>query len=322
MLLLDVKNKCWSKEMLEICDVQEAWMPKLFESYEKIGTLLPEVADELGFPRSCIVAAGAGDNAAAAVGTGTVGAGKCNLSLGTSGTIFITNEGYGVDPYNALHSFAHSDGKYHLMGCMLSAASCNNWWMKDILKSDDFVTEQKLLVEREKNGELGENHVFFLPYLMGERSPHNDPSARGAFIGMSMDTSREDMLQAIFEGVAYGLRDSLEVARKLGINIERTTICGGGAKSPLWRKIVANIMNVKVDTVEVEEGPAYGGAILAAVANGAFANVEEATSKIVRIKETTEPETELVEKYQKGYDKFVEIYPALKDFYSMRTKND
>ena len=322
MLLLDVKNKCWSKEMLEICDVKEAWMPKLYESYEKVGTLLPEVADELGFPRECIVAAGAGDNAAAAVGTGTVGAGKCNLSLGTSGTIFITNEDYGVDPYNALHSFDHSDGKYHLMGCMLSAASCNNWWMKDILKTDDFVAEQKLLVERDKNGELGQNHVFFLPYLMGERSPHNDPSARGAFIGMSMDTSREDLLQAIFEGVAYGLRDSLEVARQLGINIERTTICGGGAKSPLWRKIVANIMNVKVDTVEVEEGPAYGGAILAAVADGAFMSVEEATSKIVRIKETTVPETALVEKYQKGYERFVKLYPALKDFYSSGMKND
>ena len=317
MLLLDVEHKCWSKEMLEICDVKEAWMPKLFESYEKIGTLLPEVAGELGFPESCIVAAGAGDNAAAAVGTGTVGAGKCNLSLGTSGTVFITNESYGVDPYNALHSFDHSDGKYHLMGCMLSAASCNNWWMKDILKTDDFVTEQKPLVEREQSGKLGENHVFFLPYLMGERSPHNDPSARGAFIGMSMDTSREDMLQAVFEGVAYGLRDSLEVARKLGIKIERTTICGGGAKSPLWRKIVANIMNVKVDTVEVEEGPAYGGAILAAVADGVFTSVEDATSKIVRIKDTTEPESELVEKYQKGYEKFVKMYPALKDVYSL-----
>ncbi len=317
MLLLDVEHKCWSKEMLEICDVKEAWMPKLFESYEKIGTLLPEVAGELDFPESCIVAAGAGDNAAAAVGTGTVGAGKCNLSLGTSGTVFITNESYGVDPYNALHSFDHSDGKYHLMGCMLSAASCNNWWMKDILKTDDFVTEQKPLVEREQSGKLGENHVFFLPYLMGERSPHNDPSARGAFIGMSMDTSREDMLQAVFEGVAYGLRDSLEVARKLGIKIERTTICGGGAKSPLWRKIVANIMNVKVDTVEVEEGPAYGGAILAAVADGVFTSVEDATSKIVRIKDTTEPESELVEKYQKGYEKFVKMYPALKDVYSL-----
>lgn len=312
MLLLDVKNKCWSKEMLEICGVKEEWMPKLYESYEKTGTLKPDVAEELGFPAECIVAAGAGDNAAAAIGTGTVGAGKCNLSLGTSGTLFITSDKYGVDPHNALHSFDHADGAYHLMGCMLSAASCNNWWMKDILHTDDFVNEQKPLDEE---GRLGENHVYFLPYLMGERSPHNDPSARASFIGMSMDTSRADMLQAVFEGVAYGLRDSLEVARSLGVAPERTTICGGGAKSPLWRKIVANIMNMKVDTVEVEEGPAYGGAILAAVADGCFNNVEEATAKIVKKKDTTEPDLVLVEKYEQGYQKFKKFYPALKGLF-------
>lgn len=312
MLLLDVKNKCWSKEMLEICGVKEEWMPKLYESYEKTGTLKPDVAEELGFPAECIVAAGAGDNAAAAIGTGTVGAGKCNLSLGTSGTLFITSDKFGVDPHNALHSFDHADGAYHLMGCMLSAASCNNWWMKDILHTDDFADEQKPLDEE---GRLGENHVYFLPYLMGERSPHNDPLARASFIGMSMDTSRADMLQAVFEGVAYGLRDSLEVARSLGVAPERTTICGGGAKSPLWRKIVANIMNMKVDTVEVEEGPAYGGAILAAVADGCFNNVEEATAKIVKKKDTTEPDLVLVEKYEQGYQKFKKFYPALKGLF-------
>jgi xylulokinase len=311
MLLLDVKNKCWSKEMLDICHVKEEWMPKLFESYEKTGTLLPQVAKELGFPESCVIAAGAGDNAAAAVGTGAVGPGKCNLSLGTSGTIFITSSSFGVDPYNALHSFAHADGNFHLMGCMLSAASCNKWWMEEILQSKDFVKEQELL------GALGENQVYFLPYLMGERSPHNDPFAKGAFVGMSLDTGRGDMLQAVFEGVAYALRDSLEVARSLGVAPERTTICGGGAKSPLWRKIVANVMNLKVDTVEVEEGPAYGGAILAAVACGTFANVEEAAAGIVRRRDTTEPDPALVEKYQKGYEKFAALYPALKEFYRL-----
>jgi xylulokinase len=299
--------------MLDICSVKEEWMPKLFESYEKTGTLLPEVAKELGFPESCIVAAGAGDNAAAAVGTGCVGAGKCNLSLGTSGTIFITNSSYGVDPYNALHSFAHADGSYHLMGCMLSAASCNKWWMEEILKTGDFSGEQAPIDARAAEGKLGENHVYFLPYLMGERSPHNDPQAKGAFIGMTLDTGRADMLQAVFEGVAYALRDSLEVARRLGVAPQRTTICGGGAKSPLWRKIVANIMNLNVDTVEVEEGPAYGGAILAAVADGAFADVEQAVAKIVRIKDTTEPDAALVQKYEDCYQKFVKMYPALKE---------
>ena len=217
MLLLDVKNKCWSKEMLDICGVSEAQMPKLFESYEPVGQILPEVAAKLGLPDTVLVAAGAGDNAAAAVGTGTVGDGSCNISLGTSGTIFISSEKFGVDENNALHSFVHADGQYHLMGVVLSAASCNKWWMEEILKTGDFVAEQKE-IDPEK---LGRNHVYFLPYLMGERSPINDTNARGTFIGMTMDNTRADLTQAVLEGVSFGLRDSLEVARSLGINIER-----------------------------------------------------------------------------------------------------
>ena len=309
MLLLDVEHRAWSEQMLEICHVEREQLPKLYESYEVVGTLKPEIAEELGLSPEVKIIAGAGDNAAAAVGTGTVGEGRCNLSLGTSGTLFISSEKFGVDAHNALHSFDHADGGYHLMGCMLSAASCNKWWMDEILKTTEYAREQ----EKIKN--LGENRVFFLPYLMGERSPHNDPSARAAFIGMSMDTDRADMLQAVFEGVAYGLRDSLEVAKSLGVAPKSTTICGGGAKSVLWRKIVANVMNMQVDTVEVEEGPAYGGAILAAVANGCFENVEAAAAAIVRKKDTTMPSPQLVEKYEKGYAKFKQFYPALKGKY-------
>ena len=309
MLLLDVKNKCWSEQMLEICGVSREQMPELFESYEKVGTLKPEVAKELGLPETCLVAAGAGDNAAAAVGTGTVGDGQCNVSLGTSGTIFISSENFGVDPHNALHAFAHADGHYHLMGCMLSAASCNKWWMDEILKTKEYAKEQEAIVK------LGENQVFYLPYLMGERSPHNDPSARAAFIGMSMDTTREEMTQAVLEGVAFGLRDSLEVARNLEIQIERTKICGGGAKSLLWKKIIANVMNLKVDVIESEEGPGYGAAILAAVGCGAFENVERAVEKLVHVVETLEPDAELVEKYEQRYQKFKKYYPALRGLF-------
>ncbi len=309
MLLFDVKNKCWSKEMMAICDVKESQLAKVYESYEKVGTVLPAIAEELGLPEGVVVAAGAGDNAAAAVGTGTVGAGSCNISLGTSGTIFISSSHFGVDENNALHSFAHADGNYHLMGCMLSAASCNKWWMDEIIKTKEYAKEQENITK------LGENEVFFLPYLMGERSPHNDPNARGAFVGMSLNTTREEMTQAVLEGVAFALRDSFEVAKSLGIQIERTKICGGGAKSPLWKKMIANILNVKVDVIESDEGPGLGGAILAAVACGEYASVKEASEKIVKIAETIEPDEMLATKYEARYQKFKAIYPALKSIF-------
>lgn len=311
MLLFDVKNRCWSKEMCEICGVREEQLATCYESYEKVGCVLPEVADELGIPANVVVAAGAGDNAAAAVGTGTVGDNMCNISLGTSGTIFISSNYFGVDQHNALHSFAHADGHYHLMGCMLSAASCNKWWMDEIIGTKDYAAEQAQIEK------LGENHVYFLPYLMGERSPHNDPNARGTFIGMTMDTTRADMTQAVLEGVAFALRDSLEVAKSLGIHLERTKICGGGAKSPLWKKMIANILNLKVDVIESEEGPAMGGAMLAAVACGEYASVEEIAEKFVKVTGTVEPDPELVAKYEDRYQKFRQIYPACRPLFEI-----
>ncbi len=309
MLLFDVKNRCWSKEMMDICGVGESQLAKVYESYEVVGILKEDVARELGLPVSVKVIAGAGDNAAAAVGTGTVGDGMCNISLGTSGTVFISSKTFSVDENNALHSFAHADGSYHLMGCMLSAASCNKWWMDDILKTQEYGKEQENITK------LGKNHVFFLPYLMGERSPHNDPDARGAFIGMSMDTTREDMTQAVLEGVAFALRDSFEVAKKLGLSIDRTKICGGGAKSPLWKKIIANVLNIKVDVIESEEGPALGGAMLAAVGCGEYKNVEEAAKAVVKIVETIEPEEALAAAYEEKYQQFKRYYPALKGMF-------
>ena len=309
MLVFDVKNRCWSREMLEICGVSEAQMAKVYESYEAVGTVLPAIAKELDIPEQVKIVAGAGDNAAAAVGTGTVGDGMCNISLGTSGTIFISSKKFGVDKFNALHAFAHADGHYHLMGCMLSAASCNKWWREEIIGTKDYAGEQKQIEK------LGENHVYFLPYLMGERSPHNNPNARATFIGMTMDTTRADMTQAVLEGVAFALRDSLEVARALGIQIERTKICGGGAKSPLWKKIIANVLNLKVDVIESEEGPALGGAMLAAVACGVFASVEDAAEKLVRIVDTVEPEAALVEKYEARYAQFKQIYPTCRPLF-------
>lgn len=235
----------------------------------------------------------------------------CNISLGTRGTIFISSRNFGVDKNNALHSFAHADGRYHLMGCMLSAASCNKWWMEEILQTTEFGKEQAAITD----DRLGNNHVYFLPYLMGERSPHNDANARGTFIGMTMDSTRADLYQAVLEGVAFAIRDSFEVAKSLGVDIRSSKICGGGAKSPLWRKIFANVLNIRLDIIESEEGPGYGGAILAAVACGEYASVEEAAAKLVRVVDSVEPDPELAARYEERYRRFARIYPAVKELF-------
>ncbi len=306
MLLLDVKNRKWSDDMLEICGIKESALPGLYESYEVVGTLKPEIACELSLCEDTKVIAGAGDNAAAAIGTGTLDNGQCNISLGTSGTVFIAQDTFSVDENNALHSFAHSNGKYHLMGCMLSAASCNKWWLEDIIGSKDYAESQRNIKE------LGENSVFFLPYLMGERSPHNNPDLRSLFVGMSMDTKQSDMTQAVLEGVAFAVRDSVEVAKSLGIDVKRSTICGGGAKSELWCRIMANVLNMEIITLEKEEGPALGGAILAAVGCGEYEDVYTAARKMVKTKKVYLPDSDIAEKYAVKYNRFKEIFNAVK----------
>lgn len=302
-LLLDVEHKCWSKDMCNICSVKEEWLPRLYESYEVTGKVL----EEFGLPNAVFVA-GAGDNAAAAIGTGTVKNGLCNISLGTSGTVFISGDTFSVDKKNALHAFAHANGKWHLMGCILSAASANKWWLEDILKTNDYAGAIK-------DVSLGENSVYFLPYLMGERSPHNDVNARGAFLGMRANTTREEMNLAVLEGVAFALRDCVEVARSNGTIVSKTAICGGGAKSEVWKKIIANVLNAEVVSLETEQGPSYGAAILAMVGTGEYATVKEATDRIVKEKSSVLPEKDLTEKYEAKYQKFKKLYPCLKNWF-------
>lgn len=309
MLLLDVKNRRWSPEMENVTTMSEDKLPALHESYEAVGTLKAEIADMVGL-NDVKVIAGAGDNAAAAVGTGVVGEGGCNISLGTSGTLFVSSRTYCEDKVNALHSFCHADGGWHLMGCILSAASCNSWWVNGILQSDDYKKEEAGLEEK-----MGKNDVFFLPYLMGERSPHNDVTARGAFIGMRPDTTRGEMTLAMLEGVAFALRDCLEAAKKNGAKIPRTKLCGGGAKSKLWRQIIANVMNMPVDIPQTEQGPSYGAAMLAMVGCGEYKTVQEAASAIVRVKETVLPVPEISAAYEQKYRHFIKFYPALKGMF-------
>jgi len=311
MLLLDVQHKCWSKPMLECCGISEGQMPQLFESWQTVGTLLPEIAAQLGLPETVRVAAGAGDNAAAAIGTGVVGEGGCNISLGTSGTVFISSRSFRNPGNHAIHAFAHADGGHHLMGCILSAASCNKWFLEEICRTDDYAAEQAAIGEEK----LGENHVWFLPYLMGERSPINDTDARGMFIGMSMDTTRADLVQAVLEGVAFAIRDSLEIAREMGIEITASKICGGGAKSALWRRIIANVLNIRLEVPVSEQGPGMGGAMLAMVTCGAYPTVQAAADALVSVAEVVEPDPVLAAKYEARYRQFRTLYPAVKNLF-------
>ena len=310
-LLLDVRGKRWSDEMTDLCGIVPAQLPALYESWEPVGTVREETADELGLPRGIPVFAGAGDNAAAAVGTGAVTDGACNLSLGTSGTLFVASDRFRVDPNNALHAFAHANGRYHLLGCMLSAASCNAWLGDAILREPDpDVLQREIRPER-----LGENTVWFLPYLMGERSPVNDASARGAFVGLSMDTSRADLVQAVLEGVSFGLREILDVGRGLGLRIGSAKLCGGGAKSALWRTILSSVLNLRLDLPATEEGPGYGAAMLALVGCGAYPSVSACAAALVRTKGFLEPDPALAARYEERYQTYRKLYPATKDLF-------
>ena len=312
-LLLDVKNKRWSQDMLAICGLTADQMPALHESWDVVGTLLPDVAKQLGLPETVQVVAGAGDNAAAAIGAGCLSEGQCNLSLGTSGTVFLPCEQFKMDTVSATHAFNHAAGNYHLMGCMLSAASCLKWWVEEVCKSHDYAGLQSEI----DPDRLGRNHVYFLPYLMGERAPHNDPFARGAFIGMTMDTSRADLTQAVLEGVAFAFRDMVESARALGITVDHCTLCGGGAKSQIWKTILANVVQVRLDQLEEEQGPGLGGAMLGAYGRGAAKSLREIAAKTVRMAGSIQPDPALIARYEEKYRVFRALYPALKPLYSM-----
>lgn len=302
-LLLDVKNRRWSSEMCDICGISAGQLPQLFESYQPVGFVKREICERFGWGK-VVVAAGAGDNAAAAVGTGCVNAGDCNVSLGTSGTVFIASDKFVQPSNNALHSFAHANGRYHLMGCILSAASANKWWIEDILGAGYDLPGAEAL--------LGSNPVMFAPYLTGERCPHNDVGVRGAFVGLSPQTTRLHMSLAVLEGVAFALRDCLELARSCGIAVRASSVCGGGARSALWQKIIANVLNVELSTLKTEQGPAYGAAMLAMVACGEYADVASAAAAIVSKRPSVAPEKGLAAAYNERYKKFRALYPALK----------
>lgn len=304
MLLLDVEHRCWSEEMLEITGVKKEQLPELYESYDVVGSIKKDIADYLGFGDVKVVA-GAGDNAASAIGTGTVKNGDCNISLGTSGTVFVVSDSYKADYENAIHNFCHSNGKYHYMACMLSAASCNKWWLENIIGTDDYEGEY------ENYSRPGENNVFFLPYLMGERSPLNDSEIRGMFYGMSMSTTRQDMSVAILEGVAFALRQNIDIIKSMGIDIKKSRICGGGTKNRLWLEIIANVLNIELEVPENQEGASYGAALLAV--KGCSEEEYNRFLSEMKITAVIKPDINIVKKYDEKYKQFLKFYPVIKN---------
>jgi xylulokinase len=308
-ILFDLAKRDWSPEVLSALDIPAEYLPKTYEGTDVTGTLSPSVANELGLPAGIPVYGGGGDQAAAAVGTGAVKAGVVSLSLGTSGVVFATTDEPFIEPEGRLHAFCHSvPGKWHLMGVMLSAAGSLRWHRDTFAPSTDYDT----LLEPAVNIPAGSDGLFFLPYLTGERTPHPDPLARGAFVGLTVRHSFPYLTRAVLEGVSFGLRDSFELMKSAGLeDISQVRVTGGGARSPLWRQILADVFGAEIVTVNADEGAAYGAALLAATGSGAFGSVESACDETIQITGSTSPgENQKV--YEELYPLYRGLYPALK----------
>lgn len=310
-LMFDVAHRRWSREMLDFLEVSPEMVPPCVESVALTGVVGRQAAAETGLRAGIAVLGGGGDQACGAVGTGIVAAGTASVALGTSGVVFACQDRYSVDARNRLHSFCHANGAWHVMGVMLSAASCLKWWVEDVCRQGNEGYD-RLLREAEAVAP-GSEGVLFLPYLMGERTPYSDPDARGAFIGLNMTHQRGHMTRAILEGVGFGLRDSLEIIREQHIPVEAVRVSGGGAKSPLWRQILADVFGLPVDLAGAAEGPAYGAAILAAVGMNYFASVEEASHTLIRVTSSAVPAKDRQKRYQAMYDVYQGLYGTLKD---------
>lgn len=310
MLLLDVEKRDWSEKMIGISKLKKENFAKIYESFEQIGYLKNDIKKELGIKNDVKIIIGGGDQAVGAVGIGVVSDDYLSVALGTSGVVFTNSEKYYCEKNGNLHSFCHANGGFHQMGVILSAASALKWWIEKINKTKDY---EKLLDEA-KNSNAKD--LYFLPYLVGERTPHNNINVRGSFIGLNINHTRGDMTRAVLEGVSFALRDIYEILKNMGIKSKIVRIGGGGAKSILWRCIIANVFNLEVETVNSLDGPAYGAGILAMVGDGIYENVNLATKELIKPLEKIYPDKKEPLKYNKKYEKFRKLYPILKDFYN------
>jgi xylulokinase len=318
-LLFDLSQREWSPEVLTALDINPKWLPPTFEGTSVTGTVLVEVAEATGLKAGTPVVGGGGDQAASAVGTGAVVEGVVSLSLGTSGVVFAATGRPIVEPQGRLHAFCHAlPGKWHLMGVMLSAAGSLRWYRDNLAPGVDF----DALSAPAAHVPPGSEGLFFLPYLTGERTPHPDPLARGAFVGLTVRHTRPHMTRALLEGVAHGLRDSFELMKSAGLaEVSQVRISGGGARSPLWRQILADVLDAELVTVNTTEGAAYGAALLAATGAGAFPDVASACAAVIRATGSTLPGPAGAI-YEELYPLYRDLYPALQPAFNAIARSE
>jgi xylulokinase len=315
-LLLDVVKRRWSTTLLGKLDLDPGLLPRVVESEDVTGNLTPQAADELGLTTRCKVVGGAGDCAAGAIGNGVVRPGILSTSIGTSGVMFVHCDQPQYDALGRLHTFCHAvRGQWHMMGVNLTSGGSLQWWVENILaglggKDGD---SYKMATAEASKVPAGSASLLFLPYLNGERTPHADPSARGAFVGLNLTHRRGHLTRAVMEGVTFALRDSLEIIRSLGVSVKEIRASGGGSRNPLWRQMQADVFGSAITTLKVEQGPAYGVALLAAVGDGAFKNIQQACRETIEVADKTAPDRKAVKDYQSLFPIYQRLYGALKD---------
>lgn len=314
-LLLDVVRRQWSKTLLGKLDLDPGMLPRVVESADVTGTLTPRAAKQLGLTPECLVVGGAGDCAAGAVGNGVVKQGILSTSIGTSGVMFVHSDQPQYDAEGRLHTFCHAvTGKWHMMGVNLTSGGALQWWVESVLQGLSGFPAKKLYqaaTEEAADVAAGSGGLAFLPYLNGERTPHADPHARGAFVGMNLTHSRAAMTRAVMEGVTYALRDSLNIIESLDVPVRQIRVSGGGSKNALWRQMQADVFGRQVTTLRVEQGPAYGVALLAAVGDGAYRNIETACRATLEIAEKTKPARGNVKTYDRLFPIYQDLYRQL-----------
>lgn len=309
-LFFDPRTKTYSEEILRILGITKDVLPRVFESSDCVGVLNDEIKSALRIKQDIKVIIGAGDQAAGAIGIGLVDDGDCGISLGTSGVVFVATDAFHIDKKSNIQSYAHANGKYHMMSVMLSCAGSLKWWNENIIGNYNYENFFHNIAQSNSQEDL-----YFLPYLSGERAPINDPLAKGVLFGLSTHHTKRDIDRAIVEGITYALRESLELIKKSGININKVRITGGGAKNDIVAQLIADILNVEVYRLKIEEGPAFGAAVLAMVGHNIYSNVNDASKAFIEIRDVFTPNLNNTSQYNKKYEKFVEIYPQIKALY-------